>query len=202
MTPLVLALSLAAAPLLPHDRCASVFGDASIQEANRARRASRLVDVVENKDGRAVLHAVPSWNDPKSIRLSGIELLGIDDPGDERPAWQRRVARLRLASGDCPSGEYGVGVDASLGQRARVVAVLDDSVLLELDDKLVRLGAGRDDLRMVWQSAFAITVAGGGASSKPNASKRTADRANAKAAADRLMERKERAKSRAAKKKK
>lgn len=76
----------------------------------------------------------------------------------------------------CQPGVYEVSVDDSLGQDARVYAVLEEGMLIESRDSLAFLvlddGPKPPAMRMIWRSAYAIAFEDAAASSKVKKAKK------------------------------
>lgn len=70
----------------------------------------------------------------------------------------------------CEPGVYEVSVDDSLGQDARVYAVLDEGMLVESGESLAFVvvddGPTAPSMRMIWRSAYAIAFEDAAAASK------------------------------------
>ncbi len=75
----------------------------------------------------------------------------------------------------CEPGVYEVTVDDSLGQDARVYAMLEEGMLIESGDRLAFLvlddGPKMPSMRMIWRSAYAIEFESTASSSKVKKSK-------------------------------
>lgn len=137
--------------------CPALFGTAlehDLNERSRLRRLSLLqagpeyIDVVQTG----------GWERPKPVGVAGIELLGTGRSEDGEPV---AVFRVHEELGLCEAGEYEVEVDAALGEGARVLGILPNLVLLEVDGALAYMRAagskGRPPLfKVSWQSKFAM----------------------------------------------
>jgi hypothetical protein len=136
--------------------CDALFGDAELQATNEQRRMLRLRMV---EAGPAYIDIVQNggWDDPTEIAIRGVELIstGYGDHGEPEA-----LVRVTPALGFCEPGEYAVQVDDALGEAGRILAILDDLVLLERNETLRYIRGssyvGKPIFKLSWQSAFSI----------------------------------------------
>ena len=139
----------------PASTCPQLFGGLKAHQHNAQVRRQRL-DAVDPGAFSINLTHTTDWEPPDRIRYKGLRLLETAQSGD-----RDRVALVRLepalAELGCEPGVYRVGVDDSIGPAARVLAVLDDVLLLETGGDLRYLrtqGAERPVFRMIWRSPW------------------------------------------------
>jgi hypothetical protein len=157
--------------------CPLLFGDPAARERNRRQRAHRL-DAVEPGEHAINLIYSGSWRKPTPIRFKGLKLVSTAGAGLQQPSALVEVGELPAAV-DCRPGIYELHTDDSLGGSSRVLAILEDVLLLEVDGQLRYLAPQRFDatatkpaFRMIWRSTWTLAgVAGGGgtASATPSA---------------------------------
>ncbi len=158
--------------------CPLLFGDPTARERNRRQRASRL-DAIEPGEHAFNLIYSGSWRKPTPIRFKGLKLVSTAGAGLQRPSALVEVDALPAAMG-CAPGRYALHTDDSVGGGARVLAILEDVLLLEVDDQLRYLAVERfaaepiePAFRMIWKSSWTLAgVAAGGSSSTTPASSR------------------------------
>jgi len=134
------------------ESCPRLFGDAATRAESRARRHGRLVWVLDDGEDVFVVHST-DWVPPVPIRFAGLTLL------DAGPTSARIRVDEALSSPGCPAGTYVLEPDASVGPRARVLAVLDGLLLLEVKEQLrVLVAEGRParGWRLVWRSDWHV----------------------------------------------
>ncbi len=148
--------------------CPSLFGDPSARERNRRQRAGQLVAIEPGEHAINLIHS-GSWRKPTPIRFKGLKLVSTAGAGRQRPSALVEVDELP-ATVRCAPGLYELHSDDSLGGSSRVLAILEDVLLLEVDGQLRYLAPQRFDasatkpaFRMIWRSTW--TLAGVAASS-------------------------------------
>ncbi len=106
-----------------------------------------------------------SWGEPTEVSFMGFELLDTSVDSDGEPY---ATVTIDDALGVCEPGEYELVVDDDLGPHARVLAVFDGIVLLELHGDLRYLRADfvrkRPVFKMSWQSSYSMPAPSSGAS--------------------------------------
>ena len=157
-----IALVLAAGAPADARDCPSWFGDAAQFESNAAEAERKILEVIERRDSVDVTHTVGRWQSPTKVRLPGITVDAVVVGADET------VAEVTIAGDDaCAAGTYALRAGDSVGQRAHVLRVLKDVVLLEVDGKLAQVGVEgvrSRKLSLVWRSDYSLVVDASGKS--------------------------------------
>jgi hypothetical protein len=107
-------------------QCAALFGDLRARQENARARSKRLDWVDEEQSGVTIAHAAEEWEDPITLELGGLRLVGTRG----RAAMFQVTAALAASTG-CPAGVHQVHVDARLAAWTRVLAVLQRGVLVD-----------------------------------------------------------------------
>jgi hypothetical protein len=144
-TALLLGLVISLAPGLLDAR-PGCFGSAESRKENAASRQRVLDFVDEDEGGVTVAHASLTWEEPRLLRLSGIELLRI------KPA----SATIAVSKIKGCAGSHALRVDDALPGGIRVLALLPrwSGVLLERRGELLYLrtrGARLPRWLMAWR---------------------------------------------------
>jgi hypothetical protein len=142
--------------ILAARRCPRLFGDAARRRLHREQRTAALIAVERRRDVVEITHAM-QWDRPFYLELAGVELVATEIGEDGR--WTALLSIDEQAAADvgCTSGRYRVAADAALGKQARVVAVVDDIVLVEFEGNLAYLLAPEARIpvwQMVWRSGW------------------------------------------------
>jgi hypothetical protein len=148
------------APILPASQCPQVFGDGLSQERNRQLRTRALEKVTPGKHMINLLHT-GKWRPPSQIRFQGLVLRTTTSakPGDSRAL----VEIGQLPGGlECTPGTYELKVDDSIGGQGHVLAILDNSVLLEHKGELRFWKIANTEspvFRMIWRATWSLAGA-------------------------------------------
>ncbi|MCB9535359.1 MAG: hypothetical protein H6704_03775 [Myxococcales bacterium] len=137
--------------LLDPDRCRLVFGSKRTRRTNRHQRKANLSWVERTGNVVDVTHST-RWRQPFYLEFRGLELVETEMEDGERVGF----VHLEDAQ-NCPSGLYPVHTDDNLGEDARVLAVLPDTLLVEFRGRLGYLltaDAATPQWRMVWRSPW------------------------------------------------
>ena len=161
--------------------CSALFGDPATVAENRAYREANLNFVMDGEQSVTVVQ-FHDWNEPVRTRLEGIELLASSSEG-------ARI-NVRLGSETCPDGTYVLSVDDAIGDNLRVLALLEDAVLIDHEGSLRYVAVNRQraiDWEMVWSSRYYMRPAAskGGTSSRPKSRARPKAKPKAKKKAPR-----------------
>jgi hypothetical protein len=128
---IVALLLLAGAPALGQPRaaadCPALFGNARTRAIGAARRAKNIEFIDEDASGVTLAHSSEDWDEPWSLQLVGLELVALKG----EVALFEATPSLAKSVG-CSAGRYRVTVDDALSRDARVLAVLRESVLVEM----------------------------------------------------------------------
>lgn len=141
----------------PSSACSQLFGEEDEHEQNMRHRKKLLISVREGEYCIEVLHSA-DWEAPEEIDYIGLEL--IETIVDEESEPQALVQVFNeIDDLECDPGIYVVGVDDSIGEEARVLAILQDFVLIEEKGELKFLKT--DDSvkpvwRMIWKSSWKL----------------------------------------------
>jgi len=149
--------------------CSAVFGDEGVWMRHASYRAPRLHDFGQRRHGLEIVHSVSTWTAPTSVRLTGLDLVGVEmveteplEPGTA--AGEELVAIVELKEpldSMCQPGLYAVSADDALGRDTKVLAVEEYGVLVEKKGRLGLLqwpGARPPAVRMVWQSGYQVVL--------------------------------------------
>ena len=146
-------------PTEARSRC-TLLGASGEVEDNRERRRATLESV---SDGEYCVEVVytDGWGnqDPEVARFVDAQLIDtVLDPGCD-PAALVDISPQQPTNA-CPAGAYVIRVDDSLGGAARVLAILRDVMLIELDNELrflVKAGADPPSCwRMIWHPPWTL----------------------------------------------
>lgn len=140
-------------PWLDPDQCPTLFGDADDRDYNRRVREAKLTWLEARGNVVEITHTT-SWKRPFYLELAGIEL--VDTEVGEDGEWSAVVA-VDDAVPDCPSGRYAVDADTSLGKQARIVGVVDGTMLVDFEGRLAYLMTEDAEIptwQMVWRSGW------------------------------------------------
>lgn len=131
--------------------CPAVFGGPDAHTANRLRR-ERLVELIEIGDGELVLMQTGDWSEPTPIRFSGVDLI------EAHPTDQAATIALDL-EGVC-QGTYRVPRDGEIGPNTKILAVVEDAVVVDHEGALRILSAGNEPVHLeaVWRSPWTMSV--------------------------------------------
>lgn len=174
LTPLIIIALLSPSPeadLAPvpdtpfsADDCEALFGDYDTWKQNTVRQA--LISRVEQRDGEVELMHSAQWLRIREYDFDGLELL---DTRPHHPAPQLKgpptgwlVAELDEAlaeEAECPAGRYALSTSQSIGPYIRILAVLDDMVLIEHQRALgfvMTEAHAPPKWRLVWKSPFLL----------------------------------------------
>ncbi len=131
--------------------CRLVFGSKRTHRTNREQRKANLSWVERTGNVIDVTHST-RWRQPFYLEFRGLELVETEMEDGERVGF----VHLEDAQ-NCPSGLYPVRIDDNLGEDARVLAVLPDTLLVEFRGRLGYLltaDAATPQWRMVWRSPW------------------------------------------------
>lgn len=140
-------------------QCSVLFGNQQARERNRSLRHNNLVSIRRYKHATVIVHHT-NWKEPKYLKYSGISLADIKhDKYDDKPVAYIEVTD-QLDQFDCDPGLYTIRVDDCIGGKAKVLAILDDMILLEMENNLRYLtnnpNIGKPLWQMVWASRWKI----------------------------------------------
>ncbi len=143
--------------VLPASACPALFGDPLLEQENRQRRESLLESIRVWEHSIDVVYHGP-WEEPQPLDYRGIKLLQTF-AGDSCEA--TAVLEVTDEAGElgCAAGDYAVTRDASVGREGRILAVLDEVVLLEQDGELGYLAVEGQEpplFRMVWHPRWTL----------------------------------------------
>ena len=150
--------------ILQAQDCPALFGDEESQKLNAEERESCL-DSIEVCDYTINLLHHGDWTEPTPISLTGLELEDIDCPEglDDEEGSCESMVHLRLTEEmegvDCPTGLYSLHVDDSLGEDGRVIAILPNLLLMELQGRLHYLPMDsfqKPIWRIIWRSPWKL----------------------------------------------
>jgi len=157
----ILAFPLDAAggadPAEPSSACSQLFGDEEEREQNMKHRKKLLMSVREGEYCIEVLHST-DWETPEEIEYIGLELVETVIDEESEPHALVYVSE-EIDELGCDPGNYVVEVDDSIGEEARVLAILQDLVLIEENEDLKFLKteeAGNPVWRMIWKSSWKL----------------------------------------------
>lgn len=139
--------------LLDPGMCPALFGDDETQDYNRRVRKAKLTWLETRGDVVEITHTT-TWKRPFYLELAGIEL--VDTAVDEEGEWSA-VVELDETIAGCPAGQYELDADASLGKQARVMGVVQDTLLVDFEGKLAYLMTDEAEAptwQMVWRSGW------------------------------------------------
>jgi hypothetical protein len=134
--------------------CAEVFGDESAVSENRELRERRLNFIIDSGEDVLLDHS-HRWADPKPVEIRSLEV--IETSTDASTAWVEFYPSQEQI--ECEDGVYALSVDDSLGPDGRVLAVLRDALLIELDGELwyaLPEDGVAPDFRLAWSSRFVL----------------------------------------------
>ncbi len=196
--PLWLGGATASAPddvedFLDSAACPQVFGTDTARETNEKERGQSLFAFAAGDKGWEIVHTVPKWRRPTPLRLGDIVVDGLAEVQPDEDGGHEDALVVRLSGAlakQCESGPYLVHVDDAMGQRARVLGLSEEAALVELDGRLRAMPFEGEKIpprvRMVWRSAYDITL------SAPAAAPKKATKARAKAKKAKRKRRKKR----------
>lgn len=146
-----------AAAIKPVTSCKALFGDAATRKVNAKRRGKTLMEVEGYDQGVEVVHYVP-WIEPRELVYDGLEFHGLEEH-DGQPVGVVEVGESIDYPG-CEPGRYAVRVDDGLGRGVRVLAVLDNALLIETPRQLGYVASTATthtpEWRMIWVSDYTI----------------------------------------------
>jgi hypothetical protein len=138
------------------DACPAIFGDDTVERRNRTRRRALLRDVTALSNGIVEVTHSATWGRPEWIGYDGLELESVED--DACVPFAVFEVETGLPGIECEPGRYAVTVDDGLGRGVRVLAIVEDVVLLDSAGTLGYAASieHHDDVawRMVWRSPF------------------------------------------------
>jgi hypothetical protein len=152
--PAMLVLLVALPEVRQARECREVFGDVHTTRENQSERESRLNFVIDSGTDVVVDHSY-SWTAPNEAEFRSLEL--IETSTDASTAYVSLLASQEDI--ECDDGVYLVSVDDSLGPGGRVLAVLQRSMLIEMDGRLCYLvpeGETAPRFRVTWSSPFGV----------------------------------------------
>ena len=141
----------------PALECAEIFGDESNLEANRERRHEALEWVIQMSP-RVASTDSSAWTEPEPIHFANLSIVQTESSDECEPIV---VVELDNESDSipCDADLFAVGGDASLGPDIRILAILDDLILVEHENRLAYVlgpDAPQPSFRMVWHAPFSI----------------------------------------------
>jgi hypothetical protein len=141
----------------PAQECPELFGDRREHDENRVSRENSLEEV-ECLDNFINLVHSTDWTRPRRVSFEGLELVDTSTKETDEP-----VAVFRLDESvdeiECEPGLYLVRVDDSIGEDARVLAILENVVLIEWENDLGFLqieGTQAPRWRTIWRSSWKL----------------------------------------------
>jgi len=141
----------------PSSACSQLFGEEDEHKQNMKHRKKLLISVQEGEYCIEVLHSA-DWDTPKEVAYVGLEL--VETIVDEKSGPQALIqVSGEIDELECDPGTYIVEVDDSIGDDTRVLAILEDFVLLEENDELKFLkteGTSSPVWRMIWKSSWKL----------------------------------------------
>jgi hypothetical protein len=141
----------------PSSTCSQLFGDEEEREQNMEHRKKLLMSVRVGDYCIEVLHSA-DWEAPEEIEYIGLELIETIIDEESEPQALVQVSD-EIDELECDPGTYIVEVDDSIGEEARILAILQDFVLIEENDELKFLKteeAGSPVWRMIWKSSWKL----------------------------------------------
>lgn len=160
--PAIILIPLLAAPaafgepadVATAEECPALFGDETEHAADEVWRERVVRLVEETGDDVLIVHSA-GWAWPAPLDLIGATVVATADRDDGEPMGLLQLSPEAAPTG-CRPGLYAVEAGDRLGQ-ARVLAVLDDLILVEHDGSLRYLQGGEGQppsWRMVWRSPW------------------------------------------------
>ena len=146
----VLAASGPDTPARPSGECPGLFGDRSTVLANQAFRTSRLNFVMQGEESVTIVQ-FHNWAKPERMRIDGLDLV--------RTSTRGAYLNVHLGWDECPDGTYIAYVDDAVGEKGRVLGIVEGAILLEYDGHLTYLLAKDTapiDWQMAWSSRFSM----------------------------------------------
>jgi len=140
----------------PPQHCEPVFGDADAHAENRAHRQLAELEVEPGEHDVSVNHST-DWHAPTPLDLDELELVETWSEGGAVHALVYLDASFEEQG--CDEGHYLIEPDDAIGAEARVLAVLEDVVLLEHGGELRYLrvdGVELPEWRMLWHSPWVM----------------------------------------------
>jgi hypothetical protein len=137
--------------------CSELFGDSVDHEENREQRESLLARVSVGRYCITVIHST-DWKVARRIHFAELELEDTEVPEEGEPVAFFELLEAPEGTG-CDTTTYALQVDDSIGADARILAILEDVVLIELDERLAFIlpeGSESPAWRMVWKSPWVM----------------------------------------------
>jgi len=141
------------------DSCPEIFGDEETVRQNRERREQLFVRLRRVGEDYVVVHRATAWRAPEHARIKGMQLDDIRIESEKRREAVVYLPEDIARRYGCESGRYKVAAGDGLFDRAVILAVRQDLLLVEYDDMLAYLTMNpneRVDFRMVWQSFWTM----------------------------------------------
>lgn len=141
----------------PSSACPQLFGDEETRERNRRHRKELLLSVRRGRYCHVVLHSA-QWKDPQPVDYVGLSLLRTRIDAESGPQALVSVSG-EIAELDCAPGLYLIGIDDSIGEEARILAILREAILIEDGQELKYIkseGAPSPVWRMIWKSSWSM----------------------------------------------
>jgi hypothetical protein len=149
----------AAVAISSSSSCPVLFGNEEDRDRAGSARDLRVQGIHETRQAVRIVHSVSTWGPVEDTGFSGLTLIDIAGGGDNRLA----VVRVEEAlASSCAPGTYQVAVDDALGRNARVIAILDEGVLLDRGPSRGIWSLAHHpvrDLDTVWRSGFTLVMA-------------------------------------------
>jgi len=127
----------AGAKARPASACAALFG-ADATRASNARARARIDWIDQDEDGVTIAHTHGSWDEPAALTIRGVHLQAVEGASAEVSLDPSTAAAL-----GCLAGRYSLRADDSIGRWSRILAVLQQGVLVEHRGRLRYIRAPR-----------------------------------------------------------
>ncbi len=146
--------------LLDASMCSDLFGNNQTHDSNRTARQENLVSIRRYSHATVIVHHT-NWDQPRYVEYPGIDLVDTTmfSNHNTHPVAYIEITE-RLNKIDCTPGIYTINVDDAIGKKTKVLAILEDLVLIERDDELLYLASDpnleKPHWQMVWASPWKI----------------------------------------------
>ena len=160
---------------LQANSCPQLFGNSAQHQDIKRWQKTAVQSIEQDKYCIDLVHS-KNWKDPKRVKLKGFELIKIERHKN-CPSMALIQVDANSLGANCPSGLYAVSGDSAIGQNGRVVAIIGDILLIELQGQLSYLSTspGQQPVwRLTWRSPWQISTPQASSSSRGKTGRRKA----------------------------